>query len=145
MEHEHAARLRRHRRHIPRSFMRRCAGWGLIGLGLLGIVLPVLPGLIFIALGILMLGPHDPALRRIALCLRIVLRRWSQMRQPHIRRMGIVARRWHRSTRLALRDQLHEHEHGAHGWKSHVRLLVLVLVGMSVSAGLMLFVWHSIL
>lgn len=146
MQHDHTMRMRPvHRRHAPRPLLSRLAGWALIGLGLLGIVLPVLPGLIFIALGIITLGPHDPTLRRVAVAIRIVLRRWSQSKQRHLRAIGSIARSWHRATRLALREQLHQHERGERGWRAHARLLAILLIGLSISAGIMLFVWRTIL
>jgi uncharacterized membrane protein YbaN (DUF454 family) len=84
-----------HRRHIPKSLVRRVIGWSLVVLGLLGLALPVLPGLILFAIAIVLLGPHDPTLRRLAVWVRLVLRRWSQAKQRHVRRLGIFVRQWY--------------------------------------------------
>lgn len=42
------------------SWKRRLAGWGLIAFGVLGIILPVLHGLIFLLLGVFMLREQYP-------------------------------------------------------------------------------------
>lgn len=133
------------RRHVPRSMIRRILGWSSIVLGLLGIVLPVLPGLIFIAVGIVLLGPHDPALRRMAIAIRLILRRWSQAKQRHMRRVGQFARRRYCEQRHMLRSQLHQHEHGGQSWRGHYVLLAITLVGLAITAGIGFFVWHAIL
>jgi hypothetical protein len=133
------------RRHIPRTLIRRVLGWGNITLGLLGIVLPVLPGLIFIAVGIVLLGPHDPALRRSAIMIRLILRRWSQCKQRHLRRIGQFARRRYREQRLLLRAHLHHHESGGRGWSGHYMLLALTLAALAITASIGFFVWHTIL
>lgn len=124
--------------------VRRVAGWSLICLALLGMALPVLPGLIFLVFGILVLGPHDPMLRRIAVAIRIVLRRWSQMRQRHMRRLGCFARERYSESRRVVRAHLHRHQHGESGWRTHVSLLLVTLIGLTASAGIMYAVWHTI-
>jgi uncharacterized membrane protein YbaN (DUF454 family) len=133
------------RRHAPRTLIRRVLGWGTIALGLLGIVLPVLPGLIFIAIGVVLLGPHDPALRRSAIAIRLILRRWSQCKQRHFRQLGRFARSRYREQRLLLRAQLHHHEHGEQGWRGHYMLLAITLAALAITAGIGFFVWHTIL
>ena len=133
------------RRHVPRSMIRRILGWSSIGLGLLGIVLPVLPGLIFIALGIVLLGPHDPALRRSAIAIRLILRRWSQAEQRHMRQIGRFVRRRYCEQRHILRSHLHHHEYGGQSWRGHYVLLAITLVALAITAGIGFFVWHTIL
>lgn|GEM_PF-2914182 len=133
-----------HRRHIPKSLVRRVIGWSLVVLGLLGLALPVLPGLILFAIAIVLLGPHDPTLRRLAVWVRLVLRRWSQAKQRHVRRLGIFVRQWYCAQRLVLRGMLHRHEHGAQGWQTHLALLAAMLIGMAVSGGVFLAVLHQI-
>jgi hypothetical protein len=146
MEQNHPLQRRRGRRaHIPRSLIRRIAGWSLIALGILGCVLPVLPGLVLIALGILVIGPHDPLLRRLATLVRIALRRWSRVKQPHLRRLGRWVRWQYRTSRLMLREHLHRHEHGTDGWRAHLPLLGVTLAGVAMSAAVMLLLWHTIL
>ena len=133
------------RRHVQRSMIRRILGWSSIVLGLLGIVLPVLPGLIFIAVGIVLLGPHDPALRRMAIAIRMILRRWSQTKQRHMREIGRFARRRYREQRNLLRSHLHQHEHGGQSWRGHYVLLAITLAALAITAGIGFFVWHAIL
>lgn len=132
-------------RHVPRSMIRRILGWSAISLGLLGIVLPVLPGIIFIAIGIVLLGPHDPALRRSAIAIRLILRRWSQAKQRHMRLTGQFVRRRYCEQRRMLRTHLHHHEHGSQSWRGHYVLLAMTLVGLAITAGIGFFVWHTIL
>lgn len=111
---------------------------------MLGFVFPVLPGLPFLAIGIVILGPHDPTLRRTAIGIRQILRRWSKAQQPHVRRAGIFARSRYRETRLALRAQLHNQLHCNQGWRGHLKLLAVTLISMAVSAGAMFAAWHTI-
>lgn len=44
---------------------RQLAGWGLLALGVAGLVLPVLPGWVFIAWGAVILAPDVPFLSRL--------------------------------------------------------------------------------
>lgn len=111
---------------------------------MLGFLLPVIPGIPLLAFGIIALGPHDPTLRRIGLALRLLVRRWSQMRQPYVRRCGWFVRQRYRDTRMALRAHLHRHEHGTEGWRTHLALLAVMLIGMTASAGMMFVAWHTI-
>lgn len=107
-------------------------------------MLPVLPGVPFLVVGIVVLGPHDPLLRRVAIAIRIVLRRWSQMRQRQLRWVGCFARERYNETRRMVREHLHHHQHGAYGWRTHLPLLALTLIGITASAGIMFAVWHTI-
>jgi hypothetical protein len=109
---------------IMLALLRHIGGWSLILVGLLGFVLPVLPGILLLVLGIVVLGPHDPTLRRIALYIRLGLRRWSQLKQPLLRRIGWKMRHAYGATRLQLRMHLHRHQHG----KSIRRVYLLLVV-----------------
>jgi hypothetical protein len=132
-------------RHMPRSIIRRVLGWSAIVVGLLGVMLPVLPGVVFFALGALLIGPHDPTLRRIAVGIRLFLRRWSCAKQRHMRRLGRYVRSQYREQRLLLRAYLHRHEHGEESWRGHYGLLALTLFVLALTAGIGLVVWHTIL
>ncbi len=66
--------------------VRQGVGWGLIALGVAGIILPLLPGWIFIALGVLLLADDIGPFRRL---IQKVETRWPQTRST-IR----TARRW---------------------------------------------------
>jgi uncharacterized membrane protein YbaN (DUF454 family) len=48
-----------------KTVLRLVFGWFFIGLGILGLFLPILQGLIFLALGIALLAPHVPFFRRM--------------------------------------------------------------------------------
>jgi hypothetical protein len=132
-------------RHMPRPIIRRVLGWSAIVVGLLGVVLPVLPGVVFFALGAVLLGPHDPTLRRIAVGIRLFLRRWSCAKQRHVRRIGQYVRSQYREQRLLLRAYLHRHERGEQSWRGHYVLLALTLFVLALTAGIGLVVWHTIL
>lgn len=58
--------------------VRVIAGWFFIVLGLLGLVLPVLQGILFLAIGALLLAPYVPFFRRIKVYL---FRRFPRMRK----------------------------------------------------------------
>ncbi len=138
-EHKHR------RRHVHKPLTRRIVGWSMVGLALLGFVLPILPGVVFLGVGIVLLGPHDPTLRRVAIAARVVLRRLSQAKQRHLRYVGCVARSRYRDARLALRMYLHQHECGNSSWREHIALLTATLIGMAAAASAMLVLWHTVL
>lgn len=133
-----------HRRHVPRSLARRIAGWGMIVLALLGFVLPILPGFVFLMMGILLLGPYDPTLRRTALALRLALRRWSKARQRHIRSVGAFVRRRYRDTRLMLRARVRDSQAGMSGLIGHGFVQAMLLMGVAAMAGLTLVLLQTI-
>ena len=47
-----------------RRWMMVTAGWGLMGLGVAGLVLPVVPGILFLALGGAVLAKESPWMRK---------------------------------------------------------------------------------
>jgi len=132
------------RRHVQRPLPRRIAGWALIGLALLGMVLPVLPGLIFLALAIVLLGPHDPLLRRAGIAIRLLLRRLSHARHRWLRALGCEARWRYASARKQVRQVMHHHQRGEIGWRAHLPLLATMLLGLTVSAAIGLVVARTI-
>jgi uncharacterized membrane protein YbaN (DUF454 family) len=142
MERERAETTRR-TRHAPRSLARRILGWLVLSLGLLGLALPVLPGLLLLGLGIVILGPRDPSLRRLAIRIRLLLRRWSKARHPHLRRLGCYVRSRYRASRLALRTYLHDYAHGRYSWTSHLLMLTFSLIGVAVTATTMYVIWRA--
>jgi UPF0716 family protein affecting phage T7 exclusion len=135
MQSERYTKGRLQQRYEQPSLPRRIIGWGFIGLGFLGIILPALPGIVFIAIGILLLGPYDPGLRRIALAIRLVLRRWSQMHNPLIRRLGWSVRRQHRSLRLAVRSRVARHQRGEYRRRDYLSLLIIFLLSVVLYVG----------
>ncbi len=116
----------------------------MIVLALLGFVLPVLQGWLFLVIGIVLLGPHDPTLRQVAVRIRLTLRRLSQVEQRHLRRIGIFARRRYAEARIMLRTHLHRHERGAHSWRSHWLLLLTIFIGLAALAGILLVTWQTL-
>lgn len=48
-----------------RKLVRQLCGWGLLALGVAGLLLPILPGWFFIAWGVLILAPDVPFLGRL--------------------------------------------------------------------------------
>ncbi|MCS6771511.1 MAG: hypothetical protein NZ740_05745 [Kiritimatiellae bacterium] len=57
---------------------RQVAGWLLLGLGALGLLIPFIPGSLLIAVGALLLAPHVRPFRRMSA--------WFHKRFPHLRR-----------------------------------------------------------
>jgi hypothetical protein len=91
-------------------------GWILIVLGLAGLVLPLLQGVLFLALGVALVGRRNWLIRRVALVIKRALRRWARHPTPLVGRLGRAAlhaqyscsrqsRRLHR--RFAARRQPH--------------------------------------
>jgi hypothetical protein len=70
------------------------------------------PGLLALAVGIIILGRHDPTLRRWAVLLRMSLRRLSQAESSMVRGLGRWLRHQHLLARLFIREQLHRHACG---------------------------------
>lgn len=56
---------------------RQVAGWALIALGLVSMLLPIAPGLLFLAAGALLLAPYVRIFRRFSA--------WLHKRYPHLR------------------------------------------------------------
>lgn len=56
---------------------RQVLGWALILLGIAGVILPILQGIIFLALGVLVLGPRNPVIRWVRIRTYLLLRAWS--------------------------------------------------------------------
>ncbi|MCF7838974.1 MAG: hypothetical protein K9N49_10130 [Candidatus Marinimicrobia bacterium] len=78
--------------HPDRHLLRLVAGWLMIVLGLLGLVLPILQGLLFLAIGIYLLTPFVPALARLQV--------WLHRRFPWIPiRLAHWRARWHQRWR----------------------------------------------
>ncbi len=48
-----------------KRIIRLIIGWGFIGLGLLGLLLPVLQGILFLCIGMILLAPDVPLFRRV--------------------------------------------------------------------------------
>jgi len=73
--------------------LRQVLGWIFILLGLLGLVLPILQGVIFLVIGIALVGRRNPLIRRASVSFKLFLRRWAALPTPLIGRLGRVALR----------------------------------------------------
>jgi hypothetical protein len=73
--------------------MRQVLGWIFIILGLLGLVLPVLQGVLFLVIGIALVGQRHWLLRRVRILIKRGLRRWAALRVPVIGPAGRIALR----------------------------------------------------
>src|SRR5262245_7666362 len=72
---------------------RQVLGWMLILLGLLGLVLPVLQGVLFLVIGIALVGRRNGVIRRTTFVFKRFLRRWAAVRTPLIGPAGRLALR----------------------------------------------------
>ncbi len=126
------------------ALLRHISGWSLILLGLLGLVLPVLPGIVLLVLGIIVLGPRDPTLRRIAFSIRLTLRRWSRARRPFFRQLGWKMRHAYNMTRLHFRSQLKSYQHRKRMTQAYLLLLAFAGIMLVTVAGMSIMLWGGI-
>ncbi|MBK9710828.1 MAG: hypothetical protein IPO81_05735 [Kouleothrix sp.] len=80
-------------RRMAWPIVRQVVGWILIALGLLGLVLPVLQGVLFLVLGIALVGRRNIVIRYSSVALKRFLRRWAALPTPLIGPSGRVALR----------------------------------------------------
>jgi hypothetical protein len=73
--------------------VRQVIGWLCILLGLVGLVLPVLQGVIFLMIGIALVGRRHPLIRYVSVYFKLFLRRWAAVQTPAIRSLGRMALR----------------------------------------------------
>ncbi len=121
--------------------LRHIGGWSLIVLGLLGLILPVLPGIVLLVLGIIVLGPRDPTLRRIAFSIRLTLRRCSRARRPFLRQLGWKLRHAYNTTRLQFRSQLKWYQHRKSSLQAYLLLLAFASIMLVTVAGMSIMLW----
>jgi hypothetical protein len=72
---------------------RQALGWFFILLGLLGLALPILQGVIFLVIGIALVGRRHPVIRWVAVSFKRLLRRWAALPTPLIGPLGRMALR----------------------------------------------------
>lgn len=105
-------------RRIVWPVLRQIIGWCFIALGLLGLVLPVLQGVLFLVIGVALVGRRNWLIRRATIAMKRGLRRWARHPRPWVARPGRLAlhaqhecsrqsRRLHR--RLA--ERIHQRSH----------------------------------
>jgi len=68
--------------------IRPILGWSLIALGVLGCILPVLPGLPLLFIGIALVGRRSKIIRWCAVQYKLAVRRWAAMPHPWLARAG---------------------------------------------------------
>jgi hypothetical protein len=73
--------------------MRQVLGWIFIVLGLLGLVLPLLQGVLFLVIGLALVGRRNWLLRRSTIVIKRFLRRWAAVRMPLVGPAGRIALR----------------------------------------------------
>lgn len=73
--------------------LRQVVGWLLIILGVLGLFLPVLQGVLFLMLGIALVGRRNWLIRWVCVNLKLMCRRWAAHPHPLLGRSGALARR----------------------------------------------------
>src|SRR5215212_872337 len=73
--------------------LRQILGWSFILLGLLGLVLPVLQGVLFLVIGVALVGRRNWLIRRSTLIFKRFLRRWAAVQNPLIGGAGRIALR----------------------------------------------------
>ena len=82
---------------IAWGLLRQVLGWFFILLGLVGLVLPVLQGVLFLVIGIALVGRRNWLIRRSTLVFKRFLRRWATVRSPLV--VGQAELRYGRSGR----------------------------------------------
>jgi len=72
---------------------RQVLGWFFIFLGIIGLFLPLLQGVLFIVIGIALVGRRNWLLRWIVVHLKLLLRRWASHPTPSFAFLGRLAMR----------------------------------------------------
>src|SRR6476661_10298511 len=78
---------------IAWKLLRQVLGWLFILLGLLGLVLPVLQGVLFLVIGVALVGRRNWLIRRSMLIFKRFLRRWAAVQAPLVGPAGRIALR----------------------------------------------------
>jgi hypothetical protein len=68
--------------------VRPLLGWGFIILGVVGLVLPVLQGMLFLAIGFGLVGRRNPLLRWLRVHFKLLLRRMATLPYPPAAQVG---------------------------------------------------------
>ena len=84
-------------------YARLILGVGFILLGIAGVILPVLPGTIWLIIGTLLIGKRSRLLRRMAVGSKLLLRRWAASERPLAGALGRWALRTQRDSSRQLR------------------------------------------
>jgi hypothetical protein len=78
---------------IAWPIIRQVIGWIFIILGIIGLVLPILQGVLFLVIGIALVGRRNWLIRKTSVSCKLFLRRWAAVQTPLIGPLGRVALR----------------------------------------------------
>jgi hypothetical protein len=73
--------------------LRPILGWAFILIGLIGMPLPIVNGLIFLVIGLALVGPRNKLIRWSRIHLKLLLNRWAALSTPGIGALGRLAQR----------------------------------------------------
>ncbi|MBS1965198.1 MAG: hypothetical protein JST60_05185 [Chloroflexi bacterium SZAS-1] len=73
------------------SFLRPALGWCLLASGIFGIIMPIIPGIPLMFMGMVLVGRRSVLLRWVSVMLKRQLRRWSLVRMPLVGPVGYWA------------------------------------------------------
>ena len=74
-------------------FFRPVLGWFLIVVGLIGMPMPIVNGLIFLVMGLALVGPRNRVVRWRRVHIKLLLERWARMQIFGIGPLGRLAQR----------------------------------------------------
>ena len=74
-------------------FLRPVLGWFLIVVGLIGMPMPIVNGLIFLVIGLALVGPRNRVIRWSRVHIKLLLERWARMQIFGIGPLGRLAQR----------------------------------------------------
>lgn len=97
------------------------------------------PGLIVIAVGVILLGRQNPTLRRWAVILRLQLRQLKHAQQPLLRRFGAWLYMYHRRSRHFIHQQHELHARGEPLAPLIQIWIGITILGILISLGLSIF------
>jgi hypothetical protein len=73
--------------------LRPILGWTFILLGLIGMPLPIVNGLIFLVLGLALVGPRNKIIRWSRVHIKLFINRWAALSTPGVGALGRLAQR----------------------------------------------------
>ena len=82
--------------HYVGLWLRLILGWFFIGLGVLGVILPILPGMPWLIIGTWLIGRRSRLFRKTGVAGKRFLRRWAAHQRPVIGGLGRWALRTQR-------------------------------------------------
>jgi hypothetical protein len=74
-------------------FLKPVLGWFFIVIGLIGMPMPIVNGLIFLVIGITLVGHRNRQIRWSRVQIKLLLKYWANRKQPLLRWTGQLSRR----------------------------------------------------